>query len=78
MTGEITLRGQVLPVGGLREKILAAKRFGYDAVLYPAMLQGEVERMSVEVLEGITLHPVSRFEEALEHSFNYAQTVSIL
>ena len=78
MTGEITLRGQVLPVGGLREKILAAKRFGYDAVLYPAMLQGEVERMSVEVLEGIALHPISRFDEALEHSFNYAQTVSIL
>lgn len=78
MTGEITLRGQVLPVGGLREKILAAKRFGYSTVLYPAPLQAEVERMSEEVREGIKLHPIARFEQALEHAFDYAQTVSIL
>ncbi len=78
MTGEITLRGQVLPVGGLREKILAAKRFGYTTVLYPAPLQAEVERMSEEVRDGISLTPIERFEQALEHAFDYAQTVSIL
>ena len=78
MTGEITLRGQVLPVGGLREKILAAKRFGYTTVLYPAALQSEVERMSEEVREGITLKAIEKFGQALEYTFGYAQTVSIL
>lgn len=78
MTGEITLRGQVLPVGGLREKILAAKRFGYDRVLYPATLESEVNRMSEEVREGIELHPVARFDQVLDLAFDYAQTVSIL
>lgn len=78
MTGEITLRGKILPVGGLREKILAAKRFGYDTVLYPATLHQEVERMSEEVREGINLRPIFTFEESLDSAFDYAQTVSIL
>lgn len=78
MTGEITLRGQILPVGGLREKILAAKRFGYATVLYPATLQAEVERMSEEVREGIVLKPIKTFDESLDFAFDYAQTVNIL
>ncbi len=66
MTGEITLRGRVLPVGGIREKAVAALRNGIRHVIIPAGNEVELELLPVEVRERITFHPVERMDEALE------------
>ena len=52
MTGEITLRGRVLPIGGLKEKLLAAKNAGIHLVLVPAENQTDVEELSKEITKG--------------------------
>jgi len=67
MTGEITLSGQVLPVGGIKEKVLAARRAGVTEVLLPADNEPNVkEDLSAEMLEGLELHYVKTIEEALD------------
>ncbi len=68
MTGEITLRGKVLPVGGIKEKILAAKRAGIGRVVLPERNRRDVEEVSVELLEGLDLEYVGRIDEALEQT----------
>jgi ATP-dependent Lon protease len=66
MTGEITLSGNVLPVGGIKEKFLAAKRAGVKHVLLPAENRQNVEEdLTPEQIEGVTIHYVSRIDEAL-------------
>jgi ATP-dependent Lon protease len=70
MTGEITLRGKVLPVGGIKEKVLAAKRAGIDAVVLPERNRKDVEEIEPELLEGITLEYVGTIDEALEHTLS--------
>jgi ATP-dependent Lon protease len=67
MTGEITLSGNVLPIGGVKEKFLAAKRAGVKDVLFPAENRMNVdEDLTPEQLEGVNLHFVSTIEEVLE------------
>jgi ATP-dependent Lon protease len=67
MTGEITLSGNVLPIGGVKEKFLAAKRAGVKDVLFPAENRMNVEEdLTPEQLEGVNLHFVSTIEEVLE------------
>ncbi|HEV2991350.1 MAG TPA: endopeptidase La [Candidatus Angelobacter sp.] len=69
MTGEITLSGNVLPVGGIKEKFLAAKRSGVKTVLLPAENRMNVEEdLSSEQVEGIEIHYVTTIEEVLEHA----------
>lgn len=68
MTGEITLRGKVLPVGGLKEKLLAAKTAGIKKVLVPAENRKDVEEISAEITEGLELVYVETMEEVLEHA----------
>ena len=69
MTGEITLSGNVLPVGGIKEKFLAAKRSGVKNVLLPAENRMNVEEdLSTEQVEGIEVHYVTTIEEVLEHA----------
>ncbi|HEY8365993.1 MAG TPA: endopeptidase La [Bacteroidia bacterium] len=63
MTGEITLRGEVLPVGGIKEKILAAKRGGITDIILCHKNQKDVLEIEQEYLEGLTFHYVSRMEE---------------
>jgi ATP-dependent Lon protease len=67
MTGEITLSGNVLPIGGVKEKFLAAKRAGVKDVLFPAENRMNVEEdLTPEQLDGVSLHFVSTIEEVLE------------
>jgi ATP-dependent Lon protease len=66
MTGEITLRGRILPIGGLKEKILAAHRAGIKEVLYPAHNKHDVTEIPSDVANDMTLTPVSSLDEALE------------
>jgi len=67
MTGEITLSGQVLPVGGIKEKVLAAKRAGVVEVILPAENEPNVhEDLNPEMLEGLTLHYVKTIREVVE------------
>lgn len=66
MTGEITLRGKVLPVGGLTEKILAAKTAGMKLVLLPEKNRRDVEEISDEILKDIEIRYVSEMEQVLE------------
>jgi ATP-dependent Lon protease len=68
MTGEITLRGKVLPVGGIKEKILAAKRAGIERVVIPERNRRDVEEVSAELLEGLDLRYVGMIDEALQHT----------
>ena len=66
MTGEITLRGRVLPIGGLKEKLLAALRAGIKTVLIPEDNQKDLEDIPENVKEGLTIIPVSQAEQVLE------------
>jgi ATP-dependent Lon protease len=67
MTGEITLSGNVLPIGGVKEKFLAAKRAGVLDVIFPAENRMNVEEdLTPEQLEGVNVHYVSTIEEVLE------------
>ncbi len=66
MTGEITLRGRVLPVGGLKEKLLAAKTAGIATVCVPDKNRGEIEEISEEIKEGMEIRFVNTMEEVLE------------
>ena len=68
MTGEITLRGEVLPVGGIKEKILAAKRAGIKFILLPASNQKDVEDIKSEYLKGLTFNYVKKMEDVIKYS----------
>ena len=69
MTGEITLSGNVLPVGGIKEKVLAAKRAGVRAVILPAENKMNLEEdLTPEQLEDFTVHYVKTIDEALKYS----------
>lgn len=68
MTGEITLRGRVLPIGGLKEKLLAAKRAGIEKVLVPIDNKRHVEKISQEILKGLEIVYVKQMDEVLEHA----------
>ena len=66
MTGEITLRGRVLPIGGLKEKLLAAKNAGIQTVLIPKENTADVEELSSEITKGLEIIPVETLEEVLK------------
>lgn len=66
MTGEITLRGKVLPVGGIREKILAAKRAGIKEIILCSQNRKDIEDIKKEYLKGLKFHYVDKIEEVLK------------
>ncbi len=68
MTGEVTLRGRVLPIGGLKEKLLAAHRGGIETVLIPEENVKDLEEIPENVKRGLTIIPVGRVEEVLRHA----------
>ena len=69
MTGEITLRGRVLPIGGLKEKLLAAGSAGMKTVLIPKENEKDVEELSSEITKGLRIVPVSHMEQVLLEAF---------
>ena len=66
MTGEITLAGKVLKIGGLKEKLIAAKRSGITNVIIPHENQGDLEEIEANILKDLNIHPVKAIEEVLE------------
>jgi len=68
MTGEISLRGRVMPIGGLKEKLLAAKQAGIKLVLIPKDNERDLSEISEEITEGMEIVPVSKMEEVLKYA----------
>ncbi|WP_127586198.1 endopeptidase La [Paenibacillus koleovorans] len=68
MTGEITLRGRVLPIGGLKEKTLAAHRAGIRKILFPKDNEKDLQEIPASVREELTFVPVSHMDQVLEHA----------
>lgn len=69
MTGELTVVGEVLPIGGVREKVLAAKNFGVTRVILPKGNEAEARELRPELVEGVELYFVERFEQVFELVF---------
>ena len=65
MTGEITLRGKVLPVGGIREKILAAKRAGINEIILCRQNEKDIKEIPEKYLKGMTFHYVDTVDEVI-------------
>jgi len=74
MTGEITLRGEVLPIGGLKEKLLAALRGGIQTVLIPEENKKDLQELPNNIKENLTIRPIKWLEEALEFSLQRLPT----
>jgi ATP-dependent Lon protease len=65
MTGEITLRGNVLPIGGLKEKILAAKRAGITTIVAPKLNKKELDEIAPHLKRGLEVHLVDEVDDVL-------------
>jgi ATP-dependent Lon protease len=70
MTGELTLSGQVLPIGGLREKVLAAQRAGIPKVIFPRENESDLEELPPETRKALEFIPVDWIDEVLEVAFD--------
>jgi ATP-dependent Lon protease len=68
MTGEITLRGKVLPVGGIKEKILAAKRAKITDIILSVENRKDIDEIEPDYLKGLTFHYVKNMDEVMEHA----------
>jgi ATP-dependent Lon protease len=68
MTGEITLRGRVMPIGGLKEKVLAAHRGGIKMVLIPKENEKDIEEIPAPILKGVTLMMVEHMDDVLRNA----------
>jgi len=73
MTGEVTLQGKVLPIGGLKQKVLAAHRFGLTDVVFPARNEADLEDVPEAVREQMTFHPASDIAEVLAIALSPAE-----
>lgn len=69
MTGELTLKGKVMPIGGLKEKILAAKRNKIKEIIIPQYNKRDLDELEEEVKKGVTFHSVATIDEVLSLAF---------
>jgi ATP-dependent Lon protease len=69
MTGELSLIGRVLPIGGLKEKTIAARRYGIKQIIIPKENLRDLEEFPDHIKKGITFHPVESMDEVLEKIF---------
>jgi ATP-dependent Lon protease len=76
MTGEISLSGLVLPVGGIKEKVLAAHRAGITRVILPKANEKDLKEVPAEVRQGLTFVLVERIEEVLRAAFDQESPAS--
>ena len=72
MTGEISLQGQVLPIGGLKQKILAAHRAGLKTVIFPKRNEPDLDDVPEDIREEMTFHMAECLDEVLEHALSPA------
>jgi ATP-dependent Lon protease len=77
MTGEVTLQGRVLPIGGLKQKVLAAHAAGLTDVIIPERNRGDLDDVPEDVREQMTFHPVMGIEEVLELSLEPSRTEAV-
>ena len=78
MTGEITLRGKVLPIGGVKEKLLAAHRFGLKTIIMSKENEKDLADIPEEVREDLTIHTVDSIDEVLKFALEPEKTEDIL
>jgi len=76
MTGEITLRGEVLPIGGVKEKVLAARQAKISSVILPRLNRRDVEQINARILHDMTFHYVETVDEVLAVALRPAPGVS--
>ena len=76
MTGEVTLRGRVLPIGGLKEKLVAARRAGITHIIIPEGNAREIEEIPGDIREGLIFHPVSTMDQVLAHALRATSVVA--
>jgi ATP-dependent Lon protease len=74
MTGEVTLQGRVLPIGGVKQKVLAAHRMGLTEVILPKRNEQDLEDVPESVRQAVTFHAVSRMEDVLAVALEPALT----
>jgi ATP-dependent Lon protease len=74
MTGEVTLQGRVLPVGGIKQKVLAAHRAGLTEVILPGRNAPDLDDLPEKVRDAMTFHPVFTIDEALSFALEPAGT----
>jgi ATP-dependent Lon protease len=70
MTGELTLTGKVLPIGGLKEKVLAAHRLNITHLIIPTENEKDIPDIPENVRKGILFYPATTMDDVLKHSFN--------
>ena len=68
MTGEVTLTGIVMPIGGVKEKTIAARRSGVTTIIFPRGNKKDYEELSEDVKEGLEVHFVSTYDEVYKHA----------
>jgi ATP-dependent Lon protease len=73
MTGEVTLQGRVLPIGGLKQKVLAAHAAGLTDVVLPERNRADLDDVPADVRESMSFHPVMSLDEVLEHALEPAR-----
>jgi ATP-dependent Lon protease len=78
MTGEITLRGKVLPIGGVKEKLLAAHRFGLKTIILPLENEKDLADIPEEVREDLTIHTVDTIDEVLKYALEQGKPVEAI
>ncbi len=78
MTGEITLRGKVLPIGGLKEKMLAAKQCGITTIIIPEKNRKDLVKIPDEIKSGLSIHPVENAEDVLKLALDLTKPESFM
>lgn len=78
MTGEVTIRGRVLPIGGLKEKLLAAKQAGVKTVVIPIKNEKDLSEIPAEVKQGLSIYPCEKAEEVLKLALELNQPESFM
>jgi Lon-like ATP-dependent protease len=73
MTGEVTLTGIVMPVGGIKEKTIAARRSGVTTILFPKGNEKDYAELSDDIKEGLEAHFVSTYDEVYRHALEWEE-----